>query len=328
MSEHIFWKDRNVFVTGCTGFLGSWLVDELIARGATVVGLIRDWVPNSLLVCSRNVEKIVVVRGQIEDFSVLRRAINEHEINTVFHLAAQTIVGTAARGPIDTFEVNIRGTWNLLEACRQSKAVERVVVASSDKAYGEQAVLPYIEEAPMLGSFPYDVSKSCADLICRSYWRTFGLPVSVTRCANFYGGGDLNYNRLIPGTIRSVLKGERPIVRSSGAPRRDYLYIEDAVNAYLTLAEKIDSPEVMGQAFNFGNDRPIGVLDVVDQILEATGDRHLKPVVLDEARSEIMDQWLCSNLAKEVLGWRPSFSLEDGLKKTVEHYREILLSDR
>ena len=246
-----YWTDKNVFITGCTGLLGSWLTMELVKRGANVTGLIRDLVPRSNLNWSGFNDKINIVRGELEDFFVLERTLNEYEIDTVFHLGAQTIVSIANRNPLSTFESNIKGTWNILEACRRVATVSRVVVASTDKAYGEQETLPYDEKFPLLGSHPYDVSKSCADLVSQAYHKTYQLPVCVTRCGNFYGGGDLNFNRIVPGTIKSVLNNETPIIRSDGTYIRDYFYILDAVEAYLLLAEKIDSLDIHGEAFNF-----------------------------------------------------------------------------
>jgi CDP-glucose 4,6-dehydratase len=263
-----FWAGRNVFVTGGSGLLGSWMVDELERRGANVVCLLRDWVPDSRLVSTGAIDRVTVVRGELEDRDLLIRALNEHEIDTVFHLGAQTIVGTAARSPISTFEANVRGTWNLLEGCRLCpRLISRVLVASSDKAYGEHPVLPYTEDAPLVGRFPYDVSKSCADLIAFSYWHTYRLPLAVTRCGNLFGGGDLNFNRLVPGTIRSALRDERPVVRSDGSFVRDYFYVRDAVQAYLALAERMDDASFQGQAFNFGTETPLSVLEMVQAIL-------------------------------------------------------------
>ena len=231
-----FWQDRPVLVTGATGLVGAWLTRRLIESGADVVALVRDWVPQCEFVRAGLIERVKVVRGDICDRDCLERTIGEFETDTVIHLAAQTIVGIANRNPVSTFESNIQGTWNLLEACRRSPVVKSVVVASSDKAYGHQDVLPYGEDTPLAGRHPYDVSKSCADLIAQAYAVSFGTPVAVTRCGNFYGGGDLNWNRIVPGTIRSVLRGERPVIRSDGEYIRDYFYVEDGAAAYLLLA--------------------------------------------------------------------------------------------
>jgi CDP-glucose 4,6-dehydratase len=319
-----FWKDRNVFVTGCTGLLGSWLTKALVERGANVVGLIRDLVPKSNLNWSGFNDKITIVRGEMEDYFLLERAINEYEIDTVFHLAAQTIVTIANRNPISTFETNIGGTWNVLEACRRSPLVRRIVVASSDKAYGDQEKLPYDENTPLEGRHPYDVSKSCADLVCRAYFETYKLPVCVTRCGNFYGGGDLNFNRIVPGTVRSVLNNERPLIRSDGTLVRDYFYIEDAVEAYLLLAEKMENKEIHGEAFNFSNELQITALEMVEKII-AVMDSNLKPEILNEATNEIKHQYLSAQKAKSMLNWHPRYTLEEGLKKTIEWYKLFFL---
>ncbi len=318
-----FWKNRNVLVTGATGLLGSWMVEELLRLGANVTSLIRDWAPESKLVRSGTVQKINVVRGELEDFSVVLRALNEYEINTVFHLGAQTIVGTASRTPLSTFEANIRGTWNLLEACRECAGlIERVIVASSDKAYGVHDQLPYTEETPLCGRFPYDVSKSCADLIALSYFHSYGTPVAVTRCGNLYGGGDLNFSRLIPGTIRCVLQETAPIIRSDGKFVRDYFYVKDAVHAYLRLAEIIPGNSFAGQAFNFGNERPVSVLVVVSKILELMGKSALRPQILNSAGNEIPKQYLDCSKARRMLAWEPQFTLDKGLGETIQWYRE------
>jgi len=319
-----FWLDRPVFVTGCTGFLGSWLTIALVDAGAAVVGLIRDRVPFTYLRSSGYQDRIAVVRGDVTDYELVERAFNEYEIDTVFHLAAQTIVPIANRAPFSTFEANVKGTWTVLEAARRSPKVTRVVVASSDKAYGAHETLPYTEAAPLLACHPYDVSKACADLIARTYVATYDLPVAVTRCANLYGGGDLNWSRIVPGTIRSVLRAERPIIRSDGTLLRDYLYAQDAVHAYLTLAKSLDELSVRGQAFNFGMDDPQSVLGIVEAIIAVSDHPELEPVVLANAPNEIQAQYLDSSKARRKLGWSPSYSLEDGLRETLAWYREFL----
>jgi CDP-glucose 4,6-dehydratase len=319
------WKQRKVFVTGATGLLGSSLIEELLARGAKVVCLVRDWVPESRLIESAVIARTSVVRGDLEDLGTLVRALNEYEVDTVFHLGAQTIVGTASRSPLSTFEANIRGTWNLLEACRICpKLIQRIIVASSDKAYGAHEHLPYTEDTPLQGTFPYDVSKSCADLITFSYWHTYRLPVAVTRCGNLFGGGDLNFNRLIPGTIRSALQDERPIVRSDGTFVRDYFYVRDAVAAYLALAEHMPGDDFNGRAFNFGTETPVSVLELVDVILRLMGRTDLAPVVLNQASHEIPRQFLDCTRARTLMDWRPGHSLEDGLNETIAWYEAWL----
>ena len=323
-SLHSFWLDRPVFVTGCTGFLGSWLTIALVEAGAAVVGLIRDEVPFSNLRRSGCQDRIAVVRGDVTDYALIERTLNEYEIDTVFHLAAQTIVPIANRAPLSTFETNIKGAWTVLEAARRSPKITRVALASTDKAYGVQDKLPYTEDAPLLGCYPYDVSKACADLIARTYVATYDLPVAVTRCANLFGGGDLNWSRIVPGTIRSVIRGERPIVRSDGTPLHDYLYVQDAVHAYLTLAERLDAPGVKGEPFNFGMDDPKSVLEMVQAIIAVSDHPQLEPVVLADAPNEIQAQYLDSSKANRVLGWAPRYWLEDGLREAMQWYREFL----
>jgi len=317
-----FWKQKNVFVTGATGLLGSWLVEELVKRQANVVTLVRDWVPASKLVQSENLAQTSVVRGDLEDYTVLLRALNEYQIDTVFHLGAQTIVGTASRSALSTFESNVRGTWNLMEACKACSGLPaRVLIASSDKAYGPGHPLPYTEDMCLNGQSPYDVSKSCADLIALSYFYTYRLPVAVTRCGNLFGGGDLNFDRLVPGTIRSALQDEHPVIRSDGTYLRDYFYVRDAVEAYLLLAERLRDLDLIGQAFNFGNETPISVLDLAQKILQLTQKDHLQPVILNQAKGEIPQQYLDCTKARTALGWKPGYSIEHGLQETIDWYR-------
>ena len=310
-----FWTDRSVFLTGATGLLGSHLAQALVERAANVVCLVQA-------------QAVTVVRGQLEDHAVLARALNEYECETVFHLGAQTIVGAASRGPLATFEANVRGTYNLLEACRvNARTVRRVVVASSDKAYGEQAVLPYTEDSSLEGRFPYDCSKSCTDLITQSYFASYGVPACITRCGNLYGAGDLNWNRLVPGTLRAALRGERPVIRSDGSFVRDYFYVEDAVAAYLALAQAMDRPELLGQAFNFSDDQPLSVLDMARKTLTAAGRPDLALDVRGDASREIPRQFLSAAKARRLLdGWQPRFGLEQGLELTAAWYRRWLAS--
>lgn len=318
-----FWKDRRVFITGCTGLLGSWLTKSLVERGADVTGLIRDWVPAANLIWSGFNQKINIVRGELEDYFKLERILNEYEIDTVFHLGAQTIVSIANKNPMNTFIANINGSWNLLEACRSIDSVSRIVVASSDKAYGMHEVLPYTEKFPLLGSHPYDVSKACADLIARAYHITYSLPVCVTRCGNFFGGGDLNFNRIVPGTIKSVIYGKRPVIRSDGTYIRDYIYIMDAIDAYLLLAEKMDDKSIHGEAFNFSNEIQMTVMDITKLILKLMGRSDLQPKILNTVKGEIKHQYLCAEKAKGVLGWKSRYKIEDGLKETIKWYQEF-----
>ncbi|MEG5083166.1 GDP-mannose 4,6-dehydratase [Microcoleus sp. AT8-B4] len=325
MSE--FWRDRSVLVTGCTGLLGNWLVAELLERGALVTGLVRDLVPQSRLYAGEWYRQINIVRGCVEDLSTVERAINEYEVDTVFHLAAQTIVGVANREPLATFETNIKGTWNILEACRRVGGVSRIVIASSDKAYGDQLVLPYSETTPLQGEHPYDVSKSCADLISRAYYVSYGLPVCITRCGNFYGGGDLNFNRIVPSTIRSALRDKPVVIRSDGTFIRDYFYVKDGVLAYLHLAEHMDRKEIWGEGFNFSNELQISVRGMVDHVLKLMGKSHLEPVVLNRAKNEIKHQYLSADKARKMLGWESKYPLEEGLKETIEWYQNFLMEE-
>lgn len=322
-----FWRDRPTFVTGATGLVGGWLTRALVGNGASVVCLVRDWVPRSTLLSGDLASKVTIVRGDVRDQAALERMLGEYEIDTVLHLAAQTIVPIANRNPVSTFESNIAGTWSILEACRRSPAVKQVVYASSDKAYGECDTLPYDETTPLRGSHPYDVSKSCGDLIAQSYAATYGLPVAVTRCGNFFGGGDLNWNRIVPGTIRSVLRGERPVIRSDGTLIRDYFYVEDGAAAYMLLAEKLAADRCLtGAAFNFSNELQLTVRDIVEKILGLMGAGP-EFDVRDEATNEIPHQYLSAKRAREQLGWHPLFSLEAGLERTIEWYRQFVASE-
>ncbi len=325
--QNSFWRNRRVFITGCTGLLGSHLTARLVDWGAEVVGLVRDQVPRTRFNQLKLPERITVVRGEVENYFLLERILGEYEIDTVFHLAAQTIVSIANRNPLSTFETNIGGTWKLMEACRRSPLVKRIVVASSDKAYGPQEKLPYDSHTPLAGTFPYDVSKSCTDLIALSYWHSFGAPVCVTRCGNLFGPGDLNFNRIVPGTIRSALLNEPPIIRSDGTLTRDYFYVGDAVSAYLLLAEKMETSGCFGRGLNFSHEKPMTVLEITNLILKLMNKEHLKTVILNQASGEIPHQYLSAREARELLGWRPRFSLEEGLEQTIDWYRSYLQND-
>ena len=320
MMNFEFWKNKNVLITGCTGFLGSYLTKLLTDNGANVTGLIRDFTPKSALFRNKDL-KINLVSGSLEDIDILERTIGEYEIDTVFHIAAQAIVGIANRNPISTFNANIMGTWNLLEACRMTPLVKNIIIASSDKAYGDQEILPYSENMPLQGCHPYDVSKSCADLIAQTYYKTYGLPVCITRCGNLFGGGDLNFNRIVPQTIESIIHKEAPIIRSDGTFIRDYIYVEDAALAYILLAEKMEELNIYGEAFNFSNEVRLTVLDLVNMILKQM-DSELKPIILNQGNHEIRNQYLSAKKAKEILGWEPQYNTEQGLIKTIEWYRE------
>lgn len=315
----IVWRDRPVFVTGGAGLVGAALVEELLGLGASVVCLIRDEVPSSLLP-----DAVIKVHGKLEDYALMERCLNEFEIKTVFHLAAQAIVGAGNRNPISTFESNIQGTWSLLEACRRSPWTTEIVVASSDKAYGEQPVLPYTEDMPLLARNPYDLSKACTDMLAQTYAATFNLPIMISRCGNFFGEGDCNWSRIVPGTVRSILRNERPIIRSDGTLVRDYFYVKDGAHAYRLLAEHVAKhPEARGEAYNFSTDEEVTVVDLVKKISQLMGSS-LEPVIQGNAPNEILKQHLSSQKARAQLGWTPQFTLEDGLKRTIEWYRSHL----
>ena len=317
-----FWKNRNVFLTGGFGLLGSALTEELHAAGARLVLLKRDHAASSRLLTLPAFQHVDIVNGDFEDYQVLYRALNEYEIDTVFHVGAQPIAPVGNRAPLPTLRANIMGTANVLEACRLSPLIKRVVVASSDKAYGPQVILPYTEEAALKGTHPYDVSKSCTDLIAQMYWNTYQLPVCVTRCGNLYGPGDLNWQRVIPETIKHLLAGEAPVIRSDGKFIRDYFFIRDAAHAYIRLAEEMDRPEIVGQAFNFSTGNRFTVIDIVRRVMTAMGKTDLEPTILNQAKAEIVEQTLSSEKAKRLLGWEPQFSVDQGLAETITWYRE------
>lgn len=321
MKRELFWNNRTVFVTGGTGLLGPWLIQDLLQCNARVVVLIRDTVPDSLFFTHALDKRTIVVSGDLLQPELLARILNEFDVDTVFHLGAQAIVGYANRSPISTFRSNIEGTWNLLEACRNSPWVKRIVVASSDKAYGSHEQLPYYEDAPLQGRYPYDVSKSCADLIAQSYFHTFKLPVCITRCGNFFGGGDLHFNRIIPGTIRSILNNENPVIRSDGKFVRDYIYVKDVVDAYLTLAEQMIEKNLSGQSFNFSTDEPYTVIQIVTAVLELMQKNNLQPVVQNNTSNEIPAQHLSSHKARSLLNWKPSYGVKKGLEETILWYQ-------
>jgi len=317
-----FWQDRPVFVTGATGQIGGWLVKRLLQAGADVVCLVRDWVPQCELVQLGLLGQVKVVRGDIREQALLERVLGEYEIQTVIHLAAQGIVGVARRDPAGTLDTNVRGTWALLEACRKSDLVRQVVLASTDKVYGEVEGLPYHEEMPFLAKYPHDVSKACAEMIAQGYAATYGSPLAITRLPNIFGGGDLNWNRIVPGVIRSVLRGEQPLIHSNGQFIRDYLYVEDAAAAHLLLAEKLaEDPALCGQAFNISNESPLTVLELVQRILKLM-DSPLQPVVQDQAHNEIKNQYMSAARARQRLGWQPLFSIDEGLLHTITWYRD------
>jgi len=317
-----FWEMKNVLITGASGFLGSYITEKLAEKKANVIAIVRDNVPKSRLFYEKIVSNITTVHGNIEDSFLIERVLNEYEIDTVFHLAAQTIVQIANRSPISTFETNIKGTWNLLEACRRHELIERIIIASSDKAYGKKEKLPYIETDRLDAKHPYDLSKAVTDLIAQSYFATYSLPIGITRCGNLYGGGDLNFNRIVPHTIRSVIFNKPPEIRSDGTYVRDYFYVEDAADAYMIFAEKLLEKNLQGEALNFGSEKPISVIDLVSLILKITEHEKLKPVILNTSKSELKKQYLSCEKAKRILKWKPTHDLEKGLKKTYNWYRK------
>jgi CDP-glucose 4,6-dehydratase len=319
-----YWASKRVLVTGCTGFVGGWLTERLVNEGAAVFGLVWEADPDAHFFRGGLDGRITCVPGDIRDLPLLTKLLSDYDVDTVFHLAAQAIVTKANVSPLVTYETNVDGTWTLLEAVHRTASVRRVVIASSDKVYGDQDDLPYRESNPLCAANPYDVSKACADLIAQSYAKTFSLPLAVVRCGNIYGGGDLNFDRLIPGTIRAALRNENPLVRSDGTFTRDYLYVADAVDAYLLLAQALDQERFHGEAFNFGNERPFTVLEVIARILELMKSVHLAPVVQDVATAEIRHQYLSSTKARDRLGWAPAYTLESGLRETISWYKSFL----
>lgn len=324
-NENGFWSGRRVLVTGATGIVGSWLVKDLVAQSAEVIALVLDSNSHTELYRSGTITNIHVVNGDLEDFRTLERAVVAYSVDTLFHLGAQAIVEAATMSPLSTLETNVRGTWNVLEACRLHRClVQRVVVASSDKAYGDHEDLPYTEEMALRPKHPYEVSKSCADLIAQSYHQTYGLTIGIARCGNVYGGGDLNWSRIVPGTIKSLYRGERPVLRSDGTYIRDYIYVKDVVKAYLALAENLTSEEIRGECFNFSPESRVTVCEIVDSIRKLMGCMNIEPLVLNKAAGEIRSQYLSAAKASRLLKWKAVYSLEDGLRETVQWYQEYL----
>ncbi len=318
-----FWNNRTAFVTGATGFVGAQVTRQLLANGAKVVCLQRDAVALNSFDIFQLRGKVTVINGSVEDLSLMERILNEYEIDAVFHLAAQDLVGAANRSPLSTFETNIRGTYLLLEACRQSETVKRIVVASSDKAYGSHRTLPYRENFPLKGRFPYDVSKTCTDLISQSFAHSYNLPVTITRSSNIYGEGDLNLSRIIPGTIISILKNERPIIRSDGTPIREFIFVDDIARGYLLLAENI--AEAQGEAFNFGTNEPVQMLDLVNQIVNLMGKANeLPPQIMLKTKieREIDAQYLSADKVFQKFGWAAEVNLDEGLQRTINWYQK------
>lgn len=319
-----YWKNKTVFVTGATGLMGGWLVKALLREGAEVVALVRDQAPGSMLVREGILDEIAVVSGELESLPTLQRAIAEYEPHTVFHLAAQPLVQVAKRDPVGTLRANVMGTWNVLEACRLT-GKSNVVVASSDKAYGASETLPYLETHPLQGRYPYDVSKSCADLVTQMYAATYGLRTAIARCGNLFGGGDLNYSRTIPGLIKATLANEPFVIRSDGKFVRDFLYVKDAAESYLILGERLAEDEsISGEAFNFSLGERLTVLDIVEMTLALMERTDLEPVIQNIASSEIREQYLDASKARQQLGWTPLYGMREALTETIAWYREYL----
>jgi len=315
-----FWKSKRVLITGFEGFLGSNLTKHLLSTTASIVGLDKKTQREKTLFTKEDYKKIIVIKGNVANLSLVEKIIKDYKIEIIFHLAAEAIVARSLSNPLDTFSSNIKGTWNILEASRKAKTIKSIIVASSDKAYGSHEKLPYTENAPLIGNHPYDVSKSCADLIAYTYYHTYGLPVVVTRCGNIYGPGDFNFSRIVPDLIRKLIKGETLVIRSDGKFTRDYVYVEDIVNGYIMIAEQLQKKKLQGQAFNFSDENPITVLKLVNKMYKIAGK---KPnyKIQNKAKYEIKYQYLDSQKARKTLGWKVNYSLEDGLKQSIEWYR-------
>lgn len=318
-----FWQKKAVLITGHEGFLGSWLTKTLVEAGAVVTGIDKA-APKRVSVLDGIRDQFSAIKGNIANARKVSEVIESSQPEFVFHLAAEAIVGRAKSDPVNTFKSNIQGTWNVLEACRLSQGISAVVVASSDKAYGSHDVLPYREDAPLQGRHPYDCSKSCTDLLCQSYFESYALPVCITRCGNIYGPGDLNFSRIVPDAIRCALKGRSLVIRSNGALTRDYIYVEDIVEAYVILAEQMGRKNLAGEAFNFSNEEPQSVLEFVERIVKAVGGPAIKPTILNQAQDEIPDQYLSAEKARQILNWKSRFSIEDGLAKAIDWYRGVV----
>ena len=319
-----FWKGKKVLVTGATGLVGGWLVRSLLELGADITCLCIDLDPSSELVRSGDADKVTIFPGDLKNFGDVRGALGINASEFIFHLGAQTLVEEGIQNPVRTFESNIQGTWNVLEAARVSKTpILAIVVASSDKAYGTSEILPYLENFPLHGDGPYDVSKSCTDLIAQTYGKTYALPVTIARCGNIYGGGDLNWSRIVPGTIRNILNQEVTQLRSDGTFLRDYVHVSDVISAYLTLAESMTTINLSGEAFNFSRDEPLSVIELHKSIYRVLNVKYLEPIILNSAKSEIMNQHLSSKKAKKILGWESRISLTEGLESTYSWYSEF-----
>ena len=315
-----FWKNKPVLITGFEGFLGSNLTKAIISSGAKTFGLDIRVGRRDTILTAADYKKITVIKGSVANYTLLKNVIIKNKINVVFHLAAEAIVGKCHINPLVTFSTNIEGTWNMLEACRNSKTIQSIIIASSDKAYGTHKKLPYKEDAPLIGNHPYDVSKSCADLIAYTYFHTYGLPVAVTRCGNIYGPGDFNFSRIVPDAIRCAFTGKTLLIRSDGKFTRDYVYVDDIVNGYIVLAEKLQKLELSGESFNFSDENPITVVELVNKIFKIS-DKKPNYKILDNAKYEIKHQCLAADKARRILGWKPKYDLREGFCKTIEWYK-------
>ncbi|MFH1541281.1 MAG: GDP-mannose 4,6-dehydratase [Elusimicrobiota bacterium] len=325
--DKIFWKNKNVLITGNEGFLGSNLTKMLILSDVKIIGLDIEVKRKNTCLTKDDYKKITTIKGSVSDINLVKKIIFKHKIDVVFHLAAEAIVGKCLKDPLLTFSSNIEGTWKILEACRNSQTVKSIVIASSDKAYGSHKKLPYTEDASLRGDHPYDASKSCADLIAYTYFHTYGLPVATTRCGNIYGPGDFNFSRIVPEAIRCALSGKPIEIRSDGKFTRDYIFVEDIVSGYILLAEKLQKLKLGGEAFNFSDENPITVIEFVKKIYQTAGK---KPnyKILNHAKYEIKHQYLASQKARKVLKWKSKYSFKDGIKKTVDWYRDFLINEK
>lgn len=319
MKGNRLWKDKKVLITGYEGFLGSNLTKALSHCGAQIWGLDILTHRTKTILSLSDYNKVIAIKGNVANFTLVDKIIKDNDIEIIFHLAAEAIVGKSLHNPLRTFSSNIKGTWNILESSRKSKTVKRIIVASSDKAYGSHKKLPYTEHAPLMGSRPYDVSKSCADLLAYSYFHTYGLPVSITRCGNIFGPGDFNLSRIVVDTIRSIIDNRTLTIRSNGKFTRDYVYVDDIVSGYILLAERMKELNLSGEAFNFSNENPITVLELVKKIYKIYG-REPNYKILGEAKHEIKDQYLSSEKSREILGWKPRYTFEEGMEATIKWY--------
>lgn len=316
-----FWKNKKILITGYEGFLGSHLTNALLKHGARIWGLDIRTHRKQTILSSKELNKINIIKGSVENYSLIYKIIKKNNIEFIFHLAAQSLVGPALKDPRKTFSTNIRGTWNILESCRNSRKVKAIIIASSDKAYGIKSKLPYKEDSSLAGCHPYDVSKSCADLLSYTYFHTYGLSVCITRCGNIFGPGDFNFSRIIPDTIKSVIKNKTLLIRSNGKFTRDYIYIDDIVSGYIILAEKLQKLKLSGEAFNFSNEKPISVLELV-RIIYKLVNKKQNYKILNQVKYEIKHQYLSSQKARRILSWEPQYTLDKGLKITIDWYKD------